>query len=377
MTTSRAHSRLIFRRAQGIEKYFRNRDTVVKFQYEFSDETDTFAALSALETPRSSSGASHPVAIGAVQLLRATRRESEAVAFGFMPSIQIRCGAYGLAQGGDALANRFIKRIESLGGQVLTRKRVVSLEVNNQAISQIRTQDGDSFEADWVISGIHPKPLLAIVSDPTALTPAFRSRVANLEESIGLFGVYAACDPGIALEPRRNYYYFKNSDPRQFLKSEDATRPEAVFASSTERQSKVGASVLPVSLHAASPFSLYSQWQDSKYGARPPEYMALKEKIASNVLAPVERYEPGFRDGVRKWVSSTPLTNLHFNGTAEGSAYGIYHSIQNTGARALGPRTKILNLLLTGQNCLFPGILGASVQRFGAYFGDQTLTRRA
>ena len=34
--------------------------------------------------------------------------------------------------------------------------------------------------------------------------------------------------------------------------------------------------------------------------------------------------------------------------------------MQNTGARALGPRTKVLNLLLTGQNCLFPGLLGAA-----------------
>ena len=75
----------------------------------------------------------------------------------------------------------------------------------------------------------------------------------------------------------------------------------------------------------------------------------------------VDRYEPGFRSSVSQFVTSTPLTNLHFNGSEDGTSYGIYHSIQNTGARSLGPRTKVLNLLLTGQNCLFPGLLGAAV----------------
>ena len=63
---------------------------------------------------------------------------------------------------------------------------------------------------------------------------------------------------------------------------------------------------------------------------------------------------------MKKYVTSTPLSNLHFNGSEDGSPYGIYHSIQNTGPRAMGPRTRLLNLLLTGQNSLFPGLLGAA-----------------
>ncbi|MES2855943.1 MAG: hypothetical protein V4692_08765, partial [Bdellovibrionota bacterium] len=32
-----------------------------------------------------------------------------------------------------------------------------------------------------------------------------------------------------------------------------------------------------------------------------------------------------------------------------------------TGGRAIGPRTKIINLMVTGQSCLFPGLLGAAI----------------
>jgi hypothetical protein len=35
--------------------------------------------------------------------------------------------------------------------------------------------------------------------------------------------------------------------------------------------------------------------------------------------------------------------------------------METTGPRALGPRTRVRNLLLTGQNYLFPGLLGAAV----------------
>ena len=66
------------------------------------------------------------------------------------------------------------------------------------------------------------------------------------------------------------------------------------------------------------------------------------------------------RQGVKRYVTSSPVTNLFFNGSESGSAYGIYHSIRNTGVRALGPRTHLNNLLLTGQSCLFPGLMGAA-----------------
>jgi all-trans-retinol 13,14-reductase len=44
--------------------------------------------------------------------------------------------------------------------------------------------------------------------------------------------------------------------------------------------------------------------------------------------------------------------------------YGIRHSLDQWGKYALHPRTRIDNLLLTGQNVLLPGVLGVTVSAF-------------
>jgi len=114
-------------------------------------------------------------------------------------------------------------------------------------------------------------------------------------------------------------------------------------------------------MHASGPIEWFDEFRGTRFGKRPAEYAARKELFAENMFRAVERYEPGFRAKITKYVSSTPITHLHFNGSEDGSSYGIYHSIANTGARAIGPRTKVINLLLTGQSSLFPGLLGAAV----------------
>ena len=79
------------------------------------------------------------------------------------------------------------------------------------------------------------------------------------------------------------------------------------------------------------------------------------------LLAFVDRYVPGFRRQLVRYDVSTPLSNLRYNGSEHGTAYGIYHSMRNTGPRSIGPRTHVENLLLTGQSSLFPGLLGAAI----------------
>ena len=67
----------------------------------------------------------------------------------------------------------------------------------------------------------------------------------------------------------------------------------------------------------------YGDFRGSRYGKRPAEYAARKEKFAENVFKAVERYEPGLRAKVGKYVSSTPLTHLPFNGSEDGTSYGL------------------------------------------------------
>lgn len=271
-------------------------------------------------------------------------------------------GSYGLRQGGDALTKNFVKQIESNGGQVLTKRRVTRLNVVGKEITEAITDDGEVYSGDWVISGIHPKNTFALISDPEILSSAFKERLNNLKESVGIFGIYGMAKGELLIDPLRNYYFHNSSNPSNLMDMSGSFKvPNCVFVSVADRGASKKGGGSPINIHAPAPFEWFEPWKDSLYGERPAEYEAFKKSYAENVFALIESHLPGFRSTLSDYVTSSPLSALHFNGTAEGSAYGIYHSIQNTGARSLGPRTKINNLLLTGQNSLFPGLMGASV----------------
>ena len=228
------------------------------------------------------------------------------------------------------------------------------------------TETGERFEADTFIAGIHPKAVFRLLTGETPITPAFRQRLDAIEESVGIFGVYGVSStppPCCGFEGKsRNDYFFASDDAGEIFRPMPATPidPAVVFLTAPKRP--VGASgPYPFSLHAAAPLVWFEAWKDSRLGKRPPEYSDRKLQFAERVFAGVERYHPGFRASVIRFATSTPLTALHYNGSEAGSAYGLYHSIGNTGARAIGPRTKIENLLLTGQNTVFPGLLGAAI----------------
>lgn len=344
------------------------RDVVRHFPtYEFNDASDISVEARALELPLSAvvERVTQNPALQCVFYSYCTLHgvDPKETPFGFHAIVtdSLIRGPYGLAQGGDAIASKFVEKIESQGGRVLTRRRVTRLEVKDKAVSGVHLESGEHYEADWVISGIHPKATFRLLSDTSAFTPAFRARIETIQESVSIFGLYALCEKETPFNPLRNYYFFDSADPRSFCRiTEPAQTPSAVFMSSARRIALENGPH-PMNFHAASPMSWFEPWRDSRYGKRPQEYDAFKQEFAKGMFKLVDRFEPGFSATVARHSTSSPLSNLHFNGAEDGSAYGIYHSIQNTGARALGPRTKVLNLLLTGQSCIFPGLMGAAV----------------
>jgi len=287
----------------------------------------------------------------------------EDVAFGFHAIVtdSLIRGPYGLKGGGDRLTQKYVQEIEKLGGKVLCKHQVSNIDVANRHAKKITCANGAEFSAEWVISSIHPKSTFRLLSTQDIFPPVFKDRIRNLKESIGIFGMYAVCKERPPTNPATNYYFFRSDDPRDmFSAPSPGEEPPVIFMSSPKREWTTDEKNFPMSLHVAGPFEWFAPWEKERYGRRSPEYKTFKQVISNSIWNAVDKHEPGLSAKVSQTLTSTPLTHLHFNGSEEGSSYGIYHSIQNTGARALGPRTKVLNLLLTGQNCLFPGLLGAA-----------------
>ncbi|MBC7691982.1 MAG: hypothetical protein H7222_09440, partial [Methylotenera sp.] len=353
-----------------IESYFEKvREVAVNFPtYQFRETLDMTFIVKALVTPLSTvvRELTSNVRLQAVFMSYCALHgvEPDDVGFGMHAIVtdSLIQSPYGLAEGGDAVARKYLQAIERNGGKVLMRKKVAQIETEGRMAKAVITTDGERHEAEWIISGIHPKRTLELVSEPSAFSPAFVGRLKNLRESTGFFGVYAACSTQPDLSSLKNYYYFSSSDPKVILSTgSPQEQPNAVFLCPASRIPGESKYPFSMNLHATGPLEWFSEWQNTKLGQRPEAYQKLKNDYAEGIFARVEQYSPGTCATVDRFATSTPLTNLHFNGTPDGSPYGMYHSIQNTGARAIGPRTHVANLLLTGQNSLFPGLLGAVI----------------
>jgi all-trans-retinol 13,14-reductase len=99
----------------------------------------------------------------------------------------------------------------------------------------------------------------------------------------------------------------------------------------------------------------------SNESSRGEDYEAFKKEKAEILLGVVERQFPGFRSAIKSYTTATPLSARDYIGTDDGSLYGLTKDYRDPLKTFISPRTKIPNLLLTGQNLNLHGVLGVTV----------------
>ena len=95
--------------------------------------------------------------------------------------------------------------------------------------------------------------------------------------------------------------------------------------------------------------------------AQSADYEQMKREHAERLIDAVSQEFPLLRQSIDGYWSSSPLTYRDYTGTEEGSMYGVAKDINLGPAARVQHRTKVPNLLLTGQNINSHGILGVLV----------------
>jgi all-trans-retinol 13,14-reductase len=103
------------------------------------------------------------------------------------------------------------------------------------------------------------------------------------------------------------------------------------------------------------------QWEGTHVGRRGADYEEFKRKKAERLIDAIEGHFPGFKDSIAHYYTSTPLTYVDYTGTEGGSLYGIAKDINKGSEYSVPHRTKVPNLLFTGQNINSHGMLGVIV----------------
>jgi len=132
-------------------------------------------------------------------------------------------------------------------------------------------------------------------------------------------------------------------------------------------------------INAIMNFDTVKQWEHTTVGKRGEKYTVFKKKCENKLLDMMEKLFPGFRSKIDHVFSATPLTIRDYYGVKEGSMYGTVKDCRNMAASYISVRTKIDNLLLTGQNVNLHGILGVpltAVSTCGELLGMEYLLEK-
>jgi all-trans-retinol 13,14-reductase len=108
-------------------------------------------------------------------------------------------------------------------------------------------------------------------------------------------------------------------------------------------------------------FQSVKKRENSFTGKRDKSYYDFKQECAEKVFSLVSQFDNEIINAIDYYETSSPLTYRDYTYTAMGSTYGIMHNADNIAESYIPHKTKIPNLLLTGQNINTHGMLGVTI----------------
>ena len=258
---------------------------------------------------------------------------------------------------GNMIVSALANRITGNGGDLITQKSVSEILLKDGQVSGVKCDDGSVYEADVVISDVHPDLTFNMVKESNVLKRIFRHRMHMMENTFGMFTVSLVLKPHTLRYFNHNKFVYRKADVWDFYMRTD--RVGGVMISC--RVPEQGDDAVQVDLLTPMPWSCCQPWEHTKVGRRDDDYRLMKEQMADDCIRLAEVVMPGLSQMVSKRYTSTPLTYRDYNGTPEGSAYGVRKDCRNLVMTMLSPRTPVPGLLLTGQHLMLHGLEGVSM----------------
>ena len=269
--------------------------------------------------------------------------------------------AYRIVGGSDVVARSLVHSIRSMGGELYTSSSVKRIRCNESRAVSVTLHDGQEAEGDYFISDIHPLRLLELLPDTALLRKSYRERIAALDNTIANFTVYIRFKKDKVPYYNSNLYHYDT--PEDVWRGGDYdpnTWPNGflyMHLCSSETQEYADAAILIGYMN----YDEVSTWENLPVNRRGEAYEAFKHEKAESLLALLERQMPGTRSQIERYYTSSPLTYRDYTGTERGAMYGILPDCTSSRHSLVSQRTRIPNLLQTGQNVNSHGILGVII----------------
>lgn len=266
-------------------------------------------------------------------------------------------GAARFVGGSRQLADELAGVIRRNGGEIHINKGVTHVEIEAKEIAYVTTSDGTQHCADRYISSLHPSSLFRLL-DASKLQRSYRNRIDSIPNTYSAFTLYVVFKPGTF--PFFNYTYYYQDDYTDTWEHDvytEETWPRGLmFITPPATLHDVYAEKMIV--NCIMNYETVKPWEHTLSGRRGADYVAFKQRCEQRVLDKLQEIYPRIRACIRSVYSATPLTLRDFYNQKEGALYGVMKDCRYIERSHIPIRTKLKNLLLTGQNIKLHGILG-------------------
>lgn len=267
-------------------------------------------------------------------------------------------GAYRFVGGSMQVTDALTGMIRKQGGTVLGRSRATRLEVHENKITAVEINGEEQIATRWVISSIHPCRTLELLDQNQGIKKAYLSRIRSLENSYGVFTAYLLLKKRSFSYLNRNYYLYTGEDV-WFDPKKSKDFEVCLLSMSPDPENEGYADV--VSLMVPMYIEELKSWENTSLQDRGKEYEEFKTLKSEELIRLAVRQFPSLRQSIETVFSTTPLSFRDFTGTQDGSAYGVVKNYNSPLTTLISPRTRIGNLLLTGQSLNVHGALGVTL----------------
>jgi all-trans-retinol 13,14-reductase len=287
-------------------------------------------------------------------------------------------GASRFIDGSQQLADALVAVIQQNGGQVHTNTPVTFINIHDRHIQKIITNDRQQHTAHWYISAIHTSTMFQLM-DTTKIQKSYHQRIDNIPNTYSSFTAYITFKPNTFPYLNHVGYYTPDYDaiwkcaqyttdnwPRGCMYLTPPVTPNDTYA-----QKMIVNTIMN--------FDTVKQWENTTIGKRGDNYNTFKQQCQEKILNMMEKIFPDFHTKIDKIFTSSPLTIRDYYGAKHGANYGTTKDCNNMAASSIPIRTKIHNLLLTGQNINLHGILGVpltAISTCGELLGIETLLNK-
>jgi all-trans-retinol 13,14-reductase len=259
--------------------------------------------------------------------------------------------------GSQQLADALVEAIAGEGGTTYTGKGVTHIEIENKKIAYLLTADGEKHQADWYISSIHPSSLFELL-DTSKIQRSYWTRINSIPNTYSAFTLYIIFKPDTFPFFNYTYYYMEDYSMtwEQNTYTLDSWPKGLMFITPPVTGQDVYAEKMIV--NCIMNFETVKQWENTTSGKRGTAYEAFKRQCEQKILHKLEEIYPDIRECIQSVYSASPLTIRDYYKQKEGALYGVKKDCNNMALSHISVRTKLENLLLTGQNINLHGILG-------------------